>query len=49
MWLACSDDGFARAKAQLFTLIETLKAAAPLDRFGVENQITDLISSTTCP
>ena len=48
MWLSCSDDGFARAKAQLFTLMDKLKTASSLDRFDVEQQISDLVSST-CP
>jgi hypothetical protein len=48
LWRACTDDGFARSKQALFTLLERLRTVADADRFDLEQEIADLVAATTC-
>ncbi|MEO7730892.1 MAG: hypothetical protein ABIY55_07975, partial [Kofleriaceae bacterium] len=49
LWRGCSDAGFARAKQQLFSLLDALRAATGFeDRFALETQLANLVSAASC-
>lgn len=47
-WLGCSDDSFARAKTTMFNLLSSIKTASIFDRAGLEQELFDLVASSTC-